>query len=977
MTSIYRFGPFKLDIAERRLLLEEEILHLPGKVFDTLVILVRNHGLLVRKEVLMKAVWPDSVVEGNNLDHNISFIRRVLGTRGGRCIETVPRQGYRFVAAVELSGIDTSESTAPRRNIAPAGEWIVERESQFAALRAAVARANSGERQVIFVTGEPGIGKTTLVRAFAGEVARGGKARVARGDCLNRRGEGEPYMPILEALGRLSRDDDGTTIGLLAKYAPSWLSQLPAAAARDHARLPQHSALGVTTERMLREMTEGIEFLTGEKTLLLLLEDLHWADYSTVDLLTRIAQRTEPARLCVLGTYRPADARAQSHQLYPKVQEMKLRDQCREMPLALLSQVGVARYVGARFGGALPAGVACLLHEHTRGNPLFMTTVVNSWVTHGSVKEKDAVWNLRGSVEELSFGAPEGLREVIEHELVELDALDQEVIEAASVAGPEFSPAAVAAALDRSDHEIEARCDALARAGRFISASGTHEWPDGTICERYAFFHNVHRDVVYDRLPAGRRVRIHQQIAARLERGYRDREDEIAAELATHFSEARDAPRGMHYLRRAAEQALARSAHREAIVHLENAIKMLPRLPEVEERERRELDLLSMLVPSLVVTKGFADPDAERVLQRAYDLSGRLDGREVRFPIVFLLVLMLEIRGHYRKSQQLMERHFPDVERSGKHVPEAHALLACSRFHQGAFADALEQGQRGASVFSEERSLLLGAGPGEDPGTDARTWAALSLWFLGYADRALGEAELAVSQSRDPSRMYSLANALTQLAMIRQLRQEEEKTLALADDAIALAGRQGFPYRRAVGQVLRGWALARLGQGEAGVRELQEGIYGCAAAGAALDYPYHLSLLAEAQLLAGRKDRALAVLEEAIACVQKSSAFFYEAELQRLRGVIAFKTNEDVDVVEKSLASALQISRSQGSLSLELRAALSSATLSLENGESKRGRECLAEVYGRFTEGFGTPDMLQASRLLTPRRRQGTTASAS
>jgi DNA-binding winged helix-turn-helix (wHTH) protein/predicted ATPase len=960
---LYRFGPFRMEIGERRLLRKDEIVPLPGKLFETLRILVENHNHLVRRSDLMQAVWPDSIVEGCNIDHNVSGLRKALGQLHGRVtyIETVPRQGYRFIAPVQVSRTSPPTTLTPE---IPAVSCLVEREQHLLQLRVAFESAASGARQVVLISGESGIGKTTLVRAFADQIAGIHSAHIVRGDCQNLYGEGEPYMPFLEALGRLVRDDDGLYQDVLEKYAPSWLAQLPSLTRAQAPQSLRRAGLGVTAERMLREMADAIEFLTTERTLVLILEDLHWADHSTIDLVARIAQRTEPARLLVLTTYRPSEAKARSHPVYAIAQQLKLRTCCREIPLGYLTVDGFEKYLQARFGGVLSGAVAHRLHARTQGNPLFLTTVINSWIANRTLRNIDSVWSLSVDVEDLSFRVPDDLRQLIEQQVMELEADHQELIEAASAAGFRFCPAAICEALDRPAAEVESCAAAMARDGRFFAAAGAEEWPDGTVCESYQFRHSVYRDAVYERIPPGRRVRLHHQIGCRLEQGHRGNEDEIAAELAMHFREARDATRALRYLQRAAEQSLIRSAHHEAIGHLRSALGMLRRLPELSERARCERDLLALLAPALVITRGFADPEAERAFRRAYELSKQIDGSSVHFPVVFGLAVMLEVRGQYPKAQQLMERHLPEQERCGPYLLEARDLLACSRFHQGFFQDAFEQGEEGAKAYSPDRHSVISAALGEDPGIDCHTWAALSLWFLGYPDRALAQGRLAVSLARDPSRVYSLANAQAQLAILHQFRQEESATLEWAIQTMALAGQQGYTYRRAVGQVLRGWALARLGRLEEGTRALQEGMAGCAAAGAELDRPYHLALLAEAHLLAGRPAEAAAVLDLGLARASATPKFFYLAELYRLRGVAAMQSREEPEVAERWIVLALETAVTQAARSLELRAASTLAGLCTRFRRGDHGRQRLAGVYARFTEGFDTPDLLQAAKQM-------------
>jgi adenylate cyclase len=252
---------------------------------------------------------------------------------------------------------------------------------------------------------------------------------------------------------------------------------------------------------------------------------------------------------------------------------------------------------------------------------------------------------------------------------------------------------------------------------------------------------------------------------------------------------------------------------------------------------------------------------------------------------------------------------------------------------------------------------------GEDPGIDCHAWAALSLWFLGYPDRALAQARLAVSLAKDPSRSYSLATTQSQLAVLHQLRQEQTATLEWANETIALARQQGYAYRGAVAQVLRGWALARMGQHEEGTRVLQEGMNGCAAMGAELDRPYYLALLAESRLIAGRPAEAAATLEDGLKLAAGTPNFFYTAELCRLRGIAAAQCREPVQIAERWLLRAIDVAASQGALSLELRAALSLAELAPPSAQQDVARARLTEILDRFTEGLDTPDLLQAVKI--------------
>ena len=259
------------------------------------------------------------------------------------------------------------------------------RESEFARLRDWLVQVRAGQRQLVFVTGGPGSGKTALAEAFLHQIAGDRGITIAAGQCFEHYGSGEAYLPVFEAIGRLgSGPGREQLVSFLAGNAPTWLAQLPALRSQPAANLSTPEKAGAPPERMLREMAETLERLTSETPLVLLLEDLHWADYCTLDLVSALARRREPARLMVLATYRPVDAVLSGHPLRAVKQDLQARGQCRELPLDLLSESAVADYLAARFpGGGLPQGLPRLLHERTEGHPLFLVNLVDDWLAQG------------------------------------------------------------------------------------------------------------------------------------------------------------------------------------------------------------------------------------------------------------------------------------------------------------------------------------------------------------------------------------------------------------------------------------------------------------------------------------------------------------------------------------------------------------------------------------------------------------------
>ncbi|MDQ4076490.1 MAG: AAA family ATPase [Chloroflexota bacterium] len=866
----------------------------------------------------------------------------------------------------------------------PVGMRMVQtvgREAELERLHGMLDRALAGTRQVVFVTGESGLGKTTLVNTFLAEARHKAPVWIGHGQCVEHQGAGEAYMPVLETLGRMSRWPGGEVlIALLSERAPTWLVQMPWLISREELESLQHKVLGTTRERMLREMVEFLEFLTMERPLILVLEDLQWSDYSTLDLLAWLARRYEPARLLIVGTYRSSDVQVHDHPLRAVARELQVRGQCTEVALPFLSRTEVEAYLSLRFPGLdQPGKLARLLHQRTDGNPLFTQVVVDTWVSQGALAEDDGRWIQQAPLEELTNKVPDSLRRLIEQQLAELDSEEQEILEAASVAGMSlgFSAAAVAAGVPYTEEEVETRCTVLARRGQFLRDGGIAEWPDGTVAARFEFIHHLYQEVLYERVPAGRCVRLHRQVGMRLEEGYGRQAREKAATLALHFVRGRDPQRAVQYLQFAAEHALQRSAHREAVEHLRRGLEILRDHPDLPEGTRYEAALQTALGPALIAIRGWSAPEAEQAYVRACNLCERLGDRQRLSSVLYGLATLHELRGEYTRSQALLEERLQlehDSQDDGSRL-ESHELLACSTFHQGAFAESLDHAEQGLELYDPQQHLALIAFLGENPGVSCRHWAALDLWFLGYPDRALARIHEALNLAHDLAHSFSLAHAQEQAASLHQHRREPQAVQERAEATITLATQHGYPYRIGTGKILRGWAMTAQGH-EEGIAELRDGLATCQATGVTIDHPYYLALLADAYGKDGQIDAGLDTLSEALEMARNSKAFFYEAELHRLQGELLLQANaaNNLEEAEMNFQQALKVAHRQGARILELRALGSLGRLyHSRRMQSQVTETCerLAELYDEFTEGFDTVDLREAKALLRELRDGG------
>lgn len=502
------FGPFRLDMCQNRLWQGTQAILLRPQALAVLRYLVSRPGQLVTKAELHQHVWEGRHVTDTVLRGCIHAIRLALADSAERpqYLETVGRQGYRFLGWQAMARLLLDEEMP-----------VVGRQKEIERLEESWGRAMEGKRQCIMVSGETGIGKTTVVDLFLTHVAGQQKVRIGRGQCVEAYGEGEPYLPVLEALGQLGRSAHGDILhAVLRRYAPTWLMQLPALLKKDDLECLYHQNQAFLRMRMKRELAEALEAFATDMPLVLVLEDLHWSDVATVDWLAYMAQRREPARLLMLATYRPAEAVVWEHPLRGMLQALRGRGVCHELQLQLLFPEDVKAYVIARLGGAVAPELADLIYQCTEGNALFMVNMFEHLVEQGLVTQAGGQWTLHGNLRTAATSIPEALQLLLTKRLEELAAVEQRVLEVASVVGQEFAVAAVAAGMQCPLACVEAICESFVQQGRFLEAVGLEEWPDGTLSGVYRFQHALYRRVTLQRLPEMRRVQAHRRIGERL-----------------------------------------------------------------------------------------------------------------------------------------------------------------------------------------------------------------------------------------------------------------------------------------------------------------------------------------------------------------------------------------------------------------------------------------------------------------------------
>ena len=952
-----RFGRFALDLANARLYDGDRVVPVRGKTLAVLAYLAARPGQLVTKDELLRELWPEVHVSEDVLVGCVRELRTMFGdTRGAaRFVETVYRRGYRWIAQTDR---DQPAADVKSTEVAPGATSVcVGREAQLAELARWYEKAAAGVRQVVFVSGEAGIGKTAFVDAFLRSLpphdGNAPLAVVVRGQCVEHYGPAEPFLPIVDGLERLSRDPEHAwAADVIAQSLPEAFLSPKAAAAG--------TATAIMPERAVRLLARAVEALAGEHVIVLVVEDLHWSDASTLDVLSYLSRRADPCRLLVVATYRPTDAILRRHPLRDVEQELRAHQCSVALALGRLTRESLDRWLGLMCPSPPPPFVEWL-HRCTDGHPLFVTTLFDALAAAGLVACSDGVWSVRPDYAD--FGVPESARLMIDRQAEHLDDADRQLLGAASAAGSPFSAASVAAAVERDLVDVEDRCDALAHAGHFLRAVGSAEWPDGTVAGAYEFVHELYRSTFHARLPPAHAHRIHQRIGRRLEGGWGDRADEVASELAVHFERGGDPVRALRYLETVATQCTVRGAHREAVAALRRAIDGVPSLPDAAERDGRLMYLNLRLGASLLVAEDYADPAAEAAFHACRELAERTATLPPLLTALGGLHTCYAARARLRENEAIVPRMIEIAEQV--QFPQAkliaHGCAAWSQWTKGDFATARESAAAAIAAHPDE--------PIAFPSTfDVVSWmygvSAFTEMALGNVAEARARAAQMNAWSRRTARPVDRATALALVALLHAFMQEPAAAAAHAAEAVVVAEEHGYRQWLAIGRIAQAWAAAVEQPSPHMVSDLDGRIEEYTRMGLRAMLSAFACLAAGAHLRAGDRATAAQLLDDAERHVRDTGERWYEAEIHRVRGEIL--QTDDPRAAEASLRQALDVARDQGAKLWELRAAVSLATAWSREKKRARARELLSPILATFPNDIDAAD-LRAARALRAR----------
>jgi DNA-binding winged helix-turn-helix (wHTH) protein len=475
---IYEFDDFRVDSGQFLLMQGGHSTPITPTVFRILLTLLERAGEVVSKDDLIRSVWPDSFVEEGNLNRNVSTLRKALGEKPSdhRYIETVPKTGYRFIAPVHSLEYQPPTGTGRRTASGPV-QQVVGRDVERKELLRAYEMTQQGHGNLVCVNGDAGLGKTALLDSFLNDLLQNAHSfHLARGRCSESLTESEPFMPWIEALGNLAREQSVSEV--MQKAAPTWHREI------------SHTGSGAA-RRMKRELLDFCRQISPVHPLVIVIDDFHWADVGSVDLLAFLASRLDATRTLIVVSYRLVEMKVQNHSFLQVRNDLVGRGAAKEIELGFLEPKDVQQYVSNEYAqGAVPDDYAAFLHAKTEGNPFFMRELV------------------RGP-----GGMTDSLRQMIRRKLDRLDDTNRQLLVTASVQGREFDSAVLARSLELNSADVEETLSVLHEVHGLIQRIREEELPDGKFTVRYRFVYGFYQEVCYESLAPTRKASLNASLA--------------------------------------------------------------------------------------------------------------------------------------------------------------------------------------------------------------------------------------------------------------------------------------------------------------------------------------------------------------------------------------------------------------------------------------------------------------------------------
>ncbi len=909
---------------------------------------------------------------------------------------------------------ETSPAAMLTDHLAPAAGLFVGRESELARLNRFLDLALAGLGQVVFVSGEAGSGKTTLLTEF---VRRALAARVnllhAVGRGTAQAGRGDPYLPFREILSRLCDNAETApqrpesallaVVGALIEAGPGLLDTLvPGESLLRRAKLlaPSeadwpHRLAAVLTSRqglspapgrpadLMHQVSRVLHSIARQQPLLLVLEDMQWADPDSISLLFHLGRQLGDSRILIACAYRPADLRlagAQRHPLLSVIHEFQ-----REWGETVidLDQAEGQSFVDAYLDSApnrLDDEFRARLCRTAGGNPLFTDELVHFLQERGQlIRDVAGRWVAGSTLDWRRM--PSRVEAVIAERVDRLPAEWRAILDAASVAGDEFDAELVARVLNADVRAVlRALSGPLSKQQRLVQFTGLNQTARGQRLSRYRFRHGLFQQYLYHQLDEAERASLHEAVGSQLEALLAEQAADLAPRLAWHFEMAGVLDRAADYYLAAGHRAYRLSSHEEAIAHYRAGLTLLNRLPSPADpglrqaTMRRELALYLGLGRPLVVTRGWADQESARVNQRAYDLAAELASLGELSP-EFLLAFHVQVetaaaRGEFEQALAFSRHLFTLAQQNGGRLALglAHGAMGTSHLFRGECALGREHLEAVVALYHSQ-PLRSPDALTADIGVNCMSWLSLVLALLGFPEEAMGRGRAAITLARGADVPLSHGLALTVAGCSLHIVCRQRRAVqAYAAELLALTQAKELLLFREWVEIALGWSQVEAGEFEPGIARMVRGTRAWLQMGAVVGSLLHLGLLAEAYGKAGRVDQGLACVDEGMTLLRRVGSSHYEPEFYRIRGeLLRLKADANAEPeVEQCFRQAIEAARRQGTRWWELRAAVSLARLWRARGAAYRrqARQMLTGLCGCFSEGFDLPDLCEARAML-------------
>jgi predicted ATPase/DNA-binding SARP family transcriptional activator len=889
---------------------------------------------------------------------------------------------------------------------------FIGRERELEQLNRTLAEVNQGQGRIAIITGNTGTGKTTLQQAFVRRSTFEHKDLVAAsGECNSLTGVGDPYLPFRKILRQLCGDVQGEmdggrslpeqtkrlnaiaplTFSTILDYGPDLIDGLipghvlitlgqshaenspgqlrlieqivdQNALRRDDSKLRQVDIFG--------QYAAVLNQLASHHPLAIFIDDLQWADIGTLNLMFYLGRQLNKNRILLIFASRPIDLQDESGDtrlpLGSMIQEFK-----RHYGKIIIDLNETCEKDGRDFIEAFidtePNQLGALfrdeLYHHTGGNPLFIVELLRAMEKRGDIATDEVGNWIAPSSLNWSI-LPGKLEGVIEERIMRLDPDLLEIITLGSVEGEEFTAEVISNVLQRDDREIVSHLSGkLDKQHKLVSAQQVR-WIGDVRLSTYRFRHILIQKHLYGRLDSIEKVHLHEEVGLALETLHLGRTDEIAIQLERHFREARIPEKAVEYGLLAAEEARRLSANEEAVQHLRGALELLQTTPQSSSRFIRELQIYSSLGVALIATKGYGARDVEETFSRALELCESFGDDPQLFMILYGLRMYTTVRGRHKTAQDLGKRLLvmAQVAEDPDLLLEAHQAVGASAFYLGELESARDHLEEALELYDIKRHIVHTSLYGQDPAVACLSYLPLIIWCQGFPEQAIEKSHEALCHANQVAHPFSMVIALCFSSFLYCIMKKYPEAANLADEAIQLSIEHGFPLWKAMGDILAGAAEAHTSY-SSGIEKMENGLRDWKGLGSYLGYPHFLALLGEACLEAGDSKLGLTSVSRALDTALESGDRLVEAELLRLQGEFKLLEGEQ-GIAERLYEEAFEVASSQNALAFELRAAMSMHHLGLQRGDQQTTRKSLERVFKRFSEGFDTQDLNEASELL-------------